>query len=116
MKNILVTGGAGFIAFYIAKHLSNSSDQITIIDNFTRNKADEDFEILIKKLMSNSYKADMTKKDFVNELDDYYDEIYHLAAINGTKYFYSKPYEVLRVNILALMNLLEWCNEKMWVR
>ena len=30
MKNILVTGGAGFIAFYIAKHLSNSSDQITI--------------------------------------------------------------------------------------
>ena len=49
MKNILVTGGAGFIAFYIAKHLSNSSDQITIIDNFTRNKADKDFEALIKK-------------------------------------------------------------------
>lgn len=112
MKNILVTGGAGFIAFYIAKYLSNSNDQLTIIDNFTRNKADEDFEALIKKTNVKFIQADMTKNDFVNKLDDYYDEIYHLAAINGTKYFYSKPYEVLRVNILALMNLLEWCNEK----
>ena len=112
MKNILVTGGAGFIAFYISKFLSNSSDNITIIDNFTRNAADIEFENLIKKDNVRFIKADMTKKDFIKELDSKYDEIYHLAAINGTKYFYSKPYEVLRVNIVALMNILEWVNEQ----
>jgi len=112
MKRILVTGGAGFVAYYIAKQLVEDGNEVTIIDNFTRNQPDKDFQDLIEKENVTFINADMTDKSFANSLNGFYDEIYHLAAINGTKYFYSKPYEVLRVNILALMNLLEWVTEQ----
>jgi len=112
MKRILVTGGAGFVAFYIAKKLVEDGNDVTIIDNFTRNQPDQNFQELIKKDNVTFINADMTDKSFTESLTGFYDEIYHLAAINGTKYFYSKPYEVLRVNILALMNLLEWVTDQ----
>ena len=111
MKRVLVTGGAGFIGFHLADHLSNNQDyEVTIIDNFTRNKEDQDFQELISKKNVKFIMADMTDKKFYSQLAEFYDNIYHLAAINGTKYFYEKPYEVLRVNILSLMNLIEWIN------
>ena len=109
MKRILITGGAGFIGFHLAKHIAeNKSNKVTIIDNFTRNKKDKDFAELIIQDNVKFINTDMTSKEFYSLLEDYYDQIYHLAAINGTKYFYEKPYEVLRVNILSLMNLIEW--------
>ena len=110
MKKVLVTGASGFIGFYIAKHLADHGDQVTVIDNFTRNNPDADFLALTQKENVKFIQADLTERKYYQELDSYYDEIYHLAAINGTKYFYSKPYEVLRVNILSLMTLLEWTN------
>jgi len=112
MFKVLITGGAGFIGFHLANHLSNNKNyEISIIDNFTRNKKDMNFNDLIEKDNVKFINADMTSKNFYSSLSDYYDEIYHLAAINGTKYFYEKPYEVLRVNILSLINLIEWINE-----
>jgi UDP-glucose 4-epimerase len=111
MKNVLITGGAGFIGFHLAKAVQQEGSHITIIDNFGRNPMDDEFRQLIANENVRFINADMTKKQFFGELDSRYDEIYHLAAINGTKYFYEKPYEVLRVNILSLMNLLEWINE-----
>ncbi len=112
MNNILVTGGAGFIGYHLALHFSkNANNEVTIIDNFTRNKPDKDFQSLISMQNVKFINADMTGKDFYHQLGERYDNIYHLAAINGTKYFYEKPYEVLRVNILSLINLLEWVNE-----
>ena len=32
--NILVTGGAGFIGFHVAKALTERGDEVVIIDNF----------------------------------------------------------------------------------
>ena len=112
MSKVLITGGAGFIGFHLANYLSdNKNCEISIIDNFTRNKKDKNFNDLIGRDNVKFINADMTTKDFYSSLSDYYDEIYHLAAINGTKYFYEKPYEVLRVNILSLINIIEWINE-----
>ena len=37
------------------------------------------------------------------------DAIIHLAYINGTKYFYSKPHLVLDVAIKGLINLFDVC-------
>ena len=110
MKNILVTGAAGFIGFHLAQYLSETSAKITVIDNLSRGKADASFSELINKNNVRYIHADLTNIDYYNKLDTYYDEIYHLAAVNGTKYFYEKPQEVLRVNILALIFLLEWIN------
>ena len=109
--NILLTGGAGFIGFYLSKKLIEEGHQLTIIDNLSRNKMDEDFRTFIANENVRFIQADLTDKGFYKELDNHYHRIIHLAAINGTKYFYEKPYEVLRVNILSLINLLEWVDE-----
>lgn len=111
MKKTLITGAAGFIGFHLSRSLQKENSYLTLIDNFTRNSMDEDFEKLIKQKNVRFINADLAKKDYYSELDEYYDEIYHLAAINGTKYFYEMPYEVLRVNLLTLINLLEWISE-----
>ena len=41
--NILLTGGAGFIGFYLSKKLHREGHQLTVIDNLSRNKMDEEF-------------------------------------------------------------------------
>ena len=111
MRRIIVTGGGGFIGFHLADYLSQQADtQITIIDNLSRGKADEMFAELTTRENVIFLNEDMTQKNFYAKLSGHYDEIYHLAAINGTRNFYERPYDVLRVNLLALMNILEWCN------
>jgi nucleoside-diphosphate-sugar epimerase len=111
--NIMITGGAGFIGFHLAKSLSiDKNNNIYILDDLSRGKKDIDLVDLLEnnkniKLIN----IDLTEKSNLDIIDKvYFDNIYHLAAINGTKYFYEKPEEVLRVNILALMNILDWIN------
>ena len=111
MKRILITGGSGFIGFHLAKELQQEGHELTLIDNFSRNAKDDDFNAFSALPNIKFIEADMTEKLFYKDLTGYYDEIYHLAAINGTRHFYEKPYEVLRVNILSLINMLEWVTE-----
>jgi len=108
MKNILITGAAGFIGFHLANSFYDKPVKVTVIDNLSRGKADEEFKKFINGKNIRYLQVDMTTTDYFTQLDNYYDEIYHLAAVNGTKYFYEKPQEVLRVNILSLIYLLEW--------
>lgn len=109
MKRAIVTGGSGFIGFHLADYLAQKGLEVTVIDNHTRGIPDDMFAELIARPNVRFLNADLTKKDFYADLTGKYDQIYHLAAINGTKNFYSRPYDVLRANILTLMNMLEWC-------
>lgn len=140
-KNILITGGAGFIGLYLAEKLSKEKGtKVTILDNFQRQTYDieslhnvlkdlgytdmkikaalskVDFSSDIKKLLKHKnvklIKADMSEKSFTKKLDKRYDEIYHLAIINGTRYFYEKPLELMRNNILSTIYLLDWITPK----
>ena len=107
---IIVTGGSGFIGYHLANYLSqNPSNEVTVIDNHERGEPDAMFKALISKPNVIFLNRDMTGKGFYDDLTGHYDCIYHLAAINGTKNFYDRPYDVMRVNILSLMNMLEWC-------
>ena len=109
---IIVTGGSGFIGWHLANYLArNNQDEITIIDNHERGEADSMFLELISRPNVKFINQDMTQKNFYRDLSGYYDCVYHLAAINGTKNFYERPYDVMRVNILSLMNMLEYCNK-----
>ena len=113
MKRYIVTGGSGFIGYHLADYLSRQSDvELTIIDNHLRGAADDMFNELISRPNVVFINADMTEQDFYRQLHGFYDGVYHLAALNGTKNFYDRPYTVLRVGILTLMNMLEWCNSE----
>lgn len=113
MQRFIVTGGSGFIGYHLAEYISENADtEVTVIDNFARGISDDMFLELTKRPNVVFIQADMTKKDFYAQLSGRYDGIYHLAAINGTKNFYERPYDVLRANILTLMNMLEWCDSE----
>jgi nucleoside-diphosphate-sugar epimerase len=109
MKKILITGGAGFIGYYLACHLVKDNDtHLTLVDNLQRGKMDVDFKELLKNKNVKFIEADLTKPEFYAMLDTDFDQVYHLAAINGTKIFYQIPEEVLRINTLSLIYILEW--------
>lgn len=105
---ILVTGGAGFIGFHLARYLADREDTVVVSDNLSRGEADDDFARLIRRGNVKFVRADLTDREELRELGEGYDLVYHLAAINGTRYFYEVPHQVLRNNLLSLINVLDW--------
>jgi len=108
MKKVLVTGGAGFIGYHLSKHLAKEGNEVTIVDNLFRGKMDGELTEVIEMENVEYIKADLTNYKSLEKIDGDYDCVYHLAAINGTKYFYEIPNEVLRTNILSTINILDW--------
>lgn len=107
---ILITGGAGFIGYHLARHLlaTYKDARLVLADNLQRGRRDTDFEDLLTDSRVSLLELDLTDPASYAQLGKGYADVYHLAAYNGTKSFYEKPHEVLRVNMLSLMYTLEW--------
>ena len=110
MDNILITGGLGFIGKNLAISLSKKNN-VKILDNsFRKNFSDLKFPNKIKII-----KGDIKNPKTLSKCLKNVDTVFHLAFINGTKYFYSKPKLVLDVGIkgtLALFDQIEKSNVK----
>jgi len=103
---VLVTGGAGFIGYHLSKNLADKGYNVIICDNYQRGKEDKYFKALTKMKNVKIFIIDLTKPNHVEKLPKDFNYVYHLAAINGTEYFCTKPEQVLYVNILSTINLL----------
>lgn len=106
MKKFLITGGDGFIGSAICEMLSNMGVDVTSLDNRSRTK---------KFLKTNKYRSincDITKMSDLLKIKGKFDSIIHLAFINGTKFFYEKPDEVIRVGVLGTYNILNFAKKK----
>ncbi len=112
MKKILITGGAGFIGYHLAKRLAAKKYKIVIADNFFRSQHDKDLAGLLAMPNVKLMETDLTRTKNWKQLGSGYDEVYHLVGINGTKYFYEIPHEVLRIGVSTTMNALEWFRAK----
>ena len=104
MKRILITGGTGFIGSAISNFFSKKGYKITILDNNSRGK--------LKRIKDNNKNinfilGDITKFEDVFKASKKQDYIFHLAAINGTKFFYQKPDKVLDVSCKGIINVIE---------
>ena len=109
MARVLITGGAGFIGYHLARHLAETTaHEIVLADNLWRGKHDEDLSKLLENPRLTFVQGDLTDPTFLPTLPGTFDYVYHLAAVNGTRLFYEVPHEVLRINILSLFNLLDW--------
>tara|TARA_B100000579_G_scaffold82570_1_gene64357 strand:- start:2474 stop:3403 length:930 start_codon:yes stop_codon:yes gene_type:complete len=110
MKNkILVTGGSGFIGSAIVKYLVQKGHKVIVFDNNSRGK----IERLIKvKKKIKFIKGDIRNKKKLLSISDTVDTVIHLAYVNGTEYFYKKPFEILDIAVNGLINILEFCKKK----
>ena len=107
MKKVLITGGAGFIGYFLAKKLLDFDYEIHLADNFSRGVNDN---ALIEIINSNQVKLINTNiLDIQNlyDLDNDYHYIFHLAAIVGVKNVLKAPFDVLRNNNLLLNNMID---------
>ncbi len=107
-KTYLVTGGTGFIGSNIAKRLIEKNKNVIIFDNNIRGSIQKIYNIR-KKIKF--IKGDIRNKNALLKASKKADAIIHLAYINGTKYFYSKPELVLDVAVKGLVNIFDVCKE-----
>ena len=108
-KNILITGGSGFIGSAITKHLVKEKNKIIVFDNNSRGKSRRLKEVKnkIKFII-----GDIRDKKKLLSIKDNVDTVIHLAYVNGTKFFYKKPFEILDIAVNGLINILDFCKKK----
>lgn len=104
----LVTGAAGFLGSFLSEELLNNEYDVVGVDNFFRGKK----EYLPDHKNFKFSKIDLARRpDEITELikKEQPDTVFHYAAVNGTKYFYDIPYQVINDNILMTQNVLNAC-------
>ena len=105
-KTFLVTGGTGFIGSNICELLVKKNYKVKIFDNNSRGNLNK-----IKKIKKKIkfIKGDIRNGQSLIKASKNTDAIIHLAYINGTKYFYTKPVLILDVAVKGIINVIEAC-------
>nr|MQY79366.1 NAD-dependent epimerase/dehydratase family protein [Bacteroidota bacterium] len=108
MSKILTTGGAGFIGYFLAERLSkDQNNSITIVDNLSRGKMDAEMQKLLARRNVFFVMGDLNNREFLSQLDQDYEYVYHLAAVIGVENVMRNPDKVLYTNVISLLHVFE---------
>jgi len=105
----LVTGGTGFLGANLVKRLLKEGYQIRVLDNESRGRKSRlsrelrNIEIVI---------GDIRDPEVVKKAADGCQSVIHMAYVNGTEFFYSKPELVLEVGVKGMINVLDACRSQ----
>ena len=105
-KTVLITGGTGFIGSNIARMLVQKNFKVKIYDNFSRHKL-KNIKMLPKQIKI--IKGDIRNRKKLFKSLKGVNIVIHLAYINGTKFFYTKPVDILDIAVKGILNVLEGC-------
>jgi nucleoside-diphosphate-sugar epimerase len=90
-QKVLVTGASGLIGRELCKQLMQQGYYVAAVDNNFRFDYIPNCDEYIKKEIV----------DFLSQETNNYDFVFHMGNINGTKYFYDIPNQLLQSNIQA---------------
>lgn len=108
-KNILITGGAGFIGSHLCRKLLEQGNKVICLDNFFTGRKDN-----IEELSAN-HNFQLIEHDVTSPIFLQVDEIYHLACPASPVRYQFNPVETVRTNVLGTINMLElakYCQAK----
>jgi dTDP-glucose 4,6-dehydratase/UDP-glucose 4-epimerase len=107
-RTYLVTGGSGFIGSALVRRLLRAGHRVRVLDNHSRGSMRRlhdvaaDIEVVA---------ADIRDAAAVSKATAGVDGVVHLAYVNGTEFFYSKPALVLDVGVRGMLNVIDACRE-----
>ena len=102
MKNILITGGSGFIGSNLCRKLADNN-KILCLDNYFSSDISNISDIYNKSNFS-FYEKDINDKIEINEKIDL---IYNLACPASPVHYQSNPVKTIQTNVVGSINLLE---------
>jgi CDP-paratose 2-epimerase len=108
-RNVLITGGAGFIGSNFAKHLLTDGASVRVIDNLSRPGVEHNLAML-RRPPAHRFEfieGDVRDARLLREAVIDRDEIYHFAAQVAVTHSISEPRHDLEVNLIGTFNVLE---------
>ena len=109
MKNILITGGAGFIGSRLCEKLFDQGNHITVLDNLSEQIHGKGESFLFKKIKNKCtfIKGDVRNKDDWRKAIKNQEIIIHLAAETGTGQSMYEVEKYTNVNVMGTAHMLE---------
>lgn len=105
-KHYLVTGGSGFIGSAIVKRLVKEGHRVRVLDNDLRGASERLKEVAGKIEL---VQADIRDAVAVQKACKGADSVIHLAYLQGTQFFYTKPELVLDIGVKGMVNVVDGC-------
>jgi UDP-glucose 4-epimerase len=102
MKNILITGGAGFIGANLTRLLIREGFKVKVLDNFSTGR----YEYL-EGLPLEIIEGDILSSDTLSYACEDIDAVIHLAAQTGVPVSISDPRKDCETNVFGTLNVLE---------
>lgn len=99
-KNILVTGGSGFIASHVVDELIKSGHKLTVLDKKKSNFINKKCKFIV---------GDVKRLKILNKIFKNQEIVFHFAADADLYSSNSKHYNTIQNNILGTANVLEAC-------
>ena len=106
-KNVIVTGGAGFIGSNLVNKLIQKGHHVVVIDNLSSGKK----ENIHPK--ATFYKADVRNKNISKIFEKENPKaVFHFAAHPLIGQAYQNPFKAIETNIMGTVNILEICRKR----
>lgn len=106
---MLITGGAGFIGCNLAASLLRSGEKVTLVDNLSRPRTDQNLSWLRQEFGDRVRfeQADIRDHNAMNRLIPGHDAVFHLAGQVAVTTSVNNPREDFEINALGTFNVLE---------